>query len=298
MARRQRSKWAKSERNRIEAPFAPFPCEMIESAAFRALSGSALKILFHLTTVWARSGGIAANTNGELVATYERFRRFWGMDSHTAAAAMRQLIALGFIGRKKGASGNAGEYAPSTYRLTFLPAEGVAGTGSHEWKRIAPEDAKRIANKALRTPGDGARRVRRHHASHMNDVTDVTDKFKIPMGECDGYQGEKPQISVTSVTDVTDLPRGETHLLYISRPEAPQARPSSRSPRRSRGDGQRLNRADPVPGGERPCVSALPVPIHLGPARCEGCGNEIQSRRIDARFCSGRCRMRAQREKH
>ena len=129
MARRQRSKWAKSERNHIEAPFAPFPCSMIESAAFRALSGSALKILFHLVTVWARSGGIAANTNGKLIATYQRFHRAWGMDSHTAAAAMRQLVALGFIERKKGASGNADEYSPSTYRLTFLPAEGTPGLG-------------------------------------------------------------------------------------------------------------------------------------------------------------------------
>src|SRR6202034_4719326 len=109
MAKRRRSKWAKSERNRIEAPFVPFPCEMIESPAFRALSGSALRILFHLTTLWARSGGIVANTNGKLIATYDRFHLVWGMDSHTAAAALRVLVALGFIERKKGCTGNADE---------------------------------------------------------------------------------------------------------------------------------------------------------------------------------------------
>ena len=97
MGRRRRSKWSKGERTRLEAPFAPFPCEMIESVAFRSLSGSAVKILFHLTTVWSRNGGLTHNVNGKLVATYEQFQRFWGMDSHTVAAALRQLKALGFV---------------------------------------------------------------------------------------------------------------------------------------------------------------------------------------------------------
>jgi hypothetical protein len=68
---------------------------MIESAAFRALSGSALKILFQLTSIWARSGGLAHNTNGTLIATYEQFCRVWNMDRHTVAAALRELKALG-----------------------------------------------------------------------------------------------------------------------------------------------------------------------------------------------------------
>ena len=47
MSKRARSKWAKGER-KIEAPFVPFPGEMVESAAFRALSGSSFKLLFLL----------------------------------------------------------------------------------------------------------------------------------------------------------------------------------------------------------------------------------------------------------
>ena len=305
MARRRRSKWAKSERNRLEAPFAPFPCEMIESAAFRSLSGSALKILFHLTTVWARSGGIVANTNGRLVATYERFHRFWGMDLHTAAAAMRQLIALGFIERKSGSSGNADEFEPSTYRLTFLPAEGISGTGSNEWKRIAPEDAKRVASEAQNTPGDGPRRVRR--------VTDVTDKSKNPVGVCHRFQGENSRGAVTFVTDVTAVPRWKIHRLYRSRPEGQneEAPHAHLSPRRSRGDDCPLNRADPLPGSEGPCPSALPAvgsspalaaaplgrAVRLGPPQCEVCGDEVRSRRNDARFCSAVCRKRAHRRR-
>ena len=215
MARRPRSKWAKSERNRLEAPFAPFPCEMVESPAFRALSGSAVKILFQLTTVWSRSGGLTHNVNGKLIATYEQFRRFWGMDSHTAAAAMRQLKVLGFVEvTETGCAGNADERQPNQFRLTFLPAEGVPGTGSNEWKQVAPEDAKRIAKSAQNTPGDGSRRVRRHHASHVNDET---DKFKSPVGVCNGSHREKTtRKSVSFETDETLFPREKSPVsIYL-----------------------------------------------------------------------------------
>jgi hypothetical protein len=273
--RRQRSKWAKSERNRIEAPFAPFPCEMIESAAFRALSGSALKMLFHLTAVWARSGGVAANTNGTLIATYEQFHRCWGMDSHTAAAALRQLKVLGFVEVKYGCAGNANERQPNQFRLTFLPAEGTPGIGTHEWRRIAPDDAKRIANEAQNTPGDGPPRVRRE--------TDETDKFKIPVGACNGFHREKsPSEGVTSVSNETDFPRGKIPRIYRSRPEGLAEHSAT------------------TPGHDAPPDAPAPVPprpARPGPPLCESCGAAVRSRRSDARFCSARCRLRAHRQR-
>jgi hypothetical protein len=284
MATRRRSKWAKSERNRLEAPFAPFPCEMVESAAFRSLSGSAIKILFQLTATWSRSGGLAHNVNGGLIATYEQFRRFWGMDSHTAAAAMRQLKALGFVKvTEPGCAGNADERQPNQFRLTFLPAKGMPGTGSNEWKQIAPEHAKRIANEVQNMPGDGSRRVRRHHASHVNDETDETDEFKSPVGVCNGSQGKKTTVkSVSSVSNETLFPRGKISRIYISRPEGRAAHSTITTP-----DHEALPAAPAQPR------AALMVPV--GPPRCGACGAEIQSRRPDVRFCSARCRLRAYR---
>jgi hypothetical protein len=279
MARRRRSKWSKGERNRLEAPFAPFPCEMIESVAFRSLSGSAVKILLQLTTVWSRCGGITHNVNGNLVATYEQFRRFWGMDSHTIAAVLRELVALGFIERKQGAAGNADEREPNEYRLTFLPAEGVPGTGSHEWRRItASEDAERIATEARETTKNDARRVKRPKppvSDGETDVTDVTDKFRIPGGIFPPFHGEKsPVEGVTAVTNVTAFPRWKIPRNYISRPVGLEEHNAT------------------TPGSTPPA----PAPMaQAGPPLCEACGAEIQSRRIDARFCSGRCRLRAHR---
>jgi hypothetical protein len=66
MSKRARSKWAKSERNRLEAPFAPFPAEMVDSPAFHALSPSAFKVLLLLGTVWARNGGLKPVFNSSI----------------------------------------------------------------------------------------------------------------------------------------------------------------------------------------------------------------------------------------
>ena len=78
----------------------------------------------------ARSGSVIANTNGKLIATYEQFHRFWAWTCYTAAAAQRQLKALGFVEVKEGCAGNADERQPNLFRLTFLPAEGTPSAWS------------------------------------------------------------------------------------------------------------------------------------------------------------------------
>ena len=179
MVRRQRSKWSNGERNRIEAPFAPFPCEMIESAAFRSLSGSALRIMFQLTTVWSRSGGISSNANGKLIATYEQFSRFWGMDPHTVAAALRELKALGFVEvTEHGCAGNARSTSAES-----IPSDVPARRG-HARHRYLRMEADRAGGCETHRQGGAAlarrrpRRVRRPPPA----VTNVTDKFRIPVG--------------------------------------------------------------------------------------------------------------------
>jgi predicted nucleic acid-binding Zn ribbon protein len=250
---------------------------VIESGAFRPLAGSALKLLFQITNIWARSGGLAGNTNGKLIVTYEQFSRCWGLDSHTIAAALRQLKALGFIEvTEQGCAGNADECQPNQYRLTFLPAEGVPGKGSNEWKRIAPEDAKRIANGAYRTPGDGPCRVRRRYSPNPFAETDETGKFKIPVDACNGFHCEQSASEGVSCNEYeTDRPRRITPRIYRSRPE---------------GQEQHTN------GVTGPPAPTNAQPAQAGPRHCDVCGAEIQFRRIDARFCSSRCRLRAHRQ--
>ena len=252
MVRRARSKWAKSER-KIEAPFVPFPAEMIESAAFHALSGSSFKLLFLLGTVWARHGGLSANINGEIVVSYERFIKFWKMDRHTVAAALRELVALGFVERKKGCAGNADEREPNAFRLRFLPSEGVPATGSHEWRGIATdEQAETIRNEARRAAEDDARRVRRRRNTTVGAVTDVTDKNAIPVGAGHGSRCDLPTPKgVTRHGYVTAIPVCEAHtLLNISACE---------------GSGAVQARSPAAPSVARP--------------QCETCGMDLLSRR-------------------
>jgi hypothetical protein len=241
---------------------------MIESAAFRTLSGSAFKLLYLLGAVWARHGGLVANINGEIVVSYERFIKFWKMDRHTVAAALRELIVLGFVERKQGCAGNADERESNAYRLTFLPSKGVPGsTGSHQWRRIATfEEAERIAREARAKTECDVRRVKRPKP-HVTD--NVTDKIKIPMGIRHGFRCDLPTPKdVTRHGSVTDIPVCETPTLLNISPCGGSGAMQSRSP---------------APSVARP--------------QCETCGTDLLSRRIDARFCSAGCRKRAHRRR-
>jgi hypothetical protein len=265
VTKRARSKWAKGER-KIEASFVPFPAEMIEGAAFRSLSASGFKVLLLLGTVWARHGGPGANINGKIVASYERFAKFWGMDKHSVAMALRELVALGFIERKKGSAGNADARESNAFRLTYLPAEGVPGTGSHDWRKFATGDqAEAVRTEARGASVDDARRIRRGRKAVAKVVTDVTDKMRIPSGGLSRLpMGVSHTGSVTRHGSVTDNPVRETPIfLNISADRASEAKQGK--------------------GASRP--------------RCEACGMDFMPRRVDARYCSPLCRQRAHRRR-
>jgi len=291
MAKRARSRWAKGERNKLVAPFAPFPCEMVESPAFRALSPSAVKVLFALLTVWARNGGTKHNTNGKLIVTYRQFCTFWKMSMRSVMRAVNELEALGFLVKAvQGCGGNADERQPNQYRLTFLPAEGVPGAGSHEWRRIAtPEEAAvLVADKARRAAAESApRRIRRH-----KPVTDsVTDKQipACPKGVTPHAQSKAK--GVTRDGSVMAFPHAQSKALSISRPlRTLNAMPAPSADAASTAAAPRGGLTGQPSAAAR--VSRFGVPI------CDGCGADLPSRRrVDARFCSRACQQRAYRSR-
>ena len=285
MTKRVRSKWSKGERNKLESPFAPFPAEMIDSPAFHALlasgSGSALKVLLLLGAVWARNGGVKHNSNGQLIVPYERFCKYWGMDSHTVATALRMLIALGFLERVQGCAGNADEREPNRYRLTFLPAEGVSGTGSHDYRRIkTKEEAEVILMTARLAREDSPKRVR------------VPSKNKIPRRASTRSQGEPRTLKEGTRTLYRTLsPPGAIHRnLYISAPSCPTDTAGVPP------TGSLAGLADVPATGlvEKTMAANVSRP---GWPRCEVCRRDLLSRRSDARFCSPACKKRARRRR-
>jgi hypothetical protein len=90
------------------------------------------------------------NENGRLTVTFRQFEDY-GVPKHSIAAALRELVALGFIEiTERGCAGNAGYGKANQYRLTFRPAEGFPADGSHEWRLRTPSVSRR-------RPGDHRR---------------------------------------------------------------------------------------------------------------------------------------------
>jgi hypothetical protein len=265
--KRARSKWAKSERNKLESPFAPFPAQMIDSPAFHMLpaSGSAFKLLLMLGAVWARNGGLKHNTNGQLIVTYEQFCKYWGMDSHSVARAIRVLVALGFLERAKGCGGNADQHEPNTYRLTFLPAEGFPGTGTHDYRRIkTKEEAEAIVRAARRARDDAPKRVPVPFKAESQGALRPLSR------------GAPSTVEAGTASPLRPLsPPCAAHLPSYISPHRHTAVPA-------KGDGGRV-----LP--TKQAKSAWP--------RCEVCGVDLQSRRSDARFCAEACKKRSRRRR-
>ena len=165
---RSRCKWANAKKGRAASysqPFVGHLVGMLELPAYRVLTLSARRVLDRLEIELLRHGG---NENGRLAVTYLQFED-WGVRGNSVAAAVREVIALGFAEiTERGCAGNAGHGKPNLYRLTYRPAEGHPDDGSHEWKHLAKtvQDALRIQKEAHQPPranviGRGGNRVRK-----------------------------------------------------------------------------------------------------------------------------------------
>jgi hypothetical protein len=145
---------------------------MLESSAYRVLSLAAHRVLSRLEVELMHHGG---NENGRLTVTFRQFEDY-GVRKHSIAAALREVIALGFVEiTERGCAGNAGYGKANQYRLTYRPAEDFPADGSHEWRRVdTAKDAVRLQKEALRPPpmnvikqrGNRVRKIKSHPPLH------------------------------------------------------------------------------------------------------------------------------------
>jgi hypothetical protein len=116
---------------------------MLRSPAWCVLSLSARRILDRIEIELGDHGGM---DNDKLPVTYDDFARY-GIDRDAIAPAIREVVALGFVEiTQAGRAGNADWRKPNLFRLTYKPTKHAGPT--HEWKKIADEDAKIIARTA------------------------------------------------------------------------------------------------------------------------------------------------------
>ncbi|MDX0581956.1 hypothetical protein GOD01_03370 [Sinorhizobium medicae] len=111
--------------------------DLLESAAFRSLSGNARKALDRLKVEHIGHG---RTMNGQLIVPHDQFYSY-GVTAEYVADALDELEFKGLIQMSKGRAGN-GTAHPTVFRLTFDGTfDGLPAT--NEWKRCTMEDAKR-----------------------------------------------------------------------------------------------------------------------------------------------------------
>jgi hypothetical protein len=139
---------AMKRRNRISGQFAARLIEMLESPAYRALSGSAHKVISRIEIELGHHGG---NDNGRLPVTTNDFVEY-GMHRTSVAPAIREAEALGFIRVTEcGRGGNAEHRSPNLFLLTFAHGrDGRAQPPTHDWRRIANMEEAELAARAAR----------------------------------------------------------------------------------------------------------------------------------------------------
>jgi hypothetical protein len=138
----------KLRRTTIGGQFAPRRIDMLRSPAYCALSLSARRILDRLEIELADHGGA---DNGRLPVTYDDFVRY-GLHRHAIYPAIQEVVALGFVEiTENGVAGGTEYRKPTKFRITYRPADGGRGDGTHEWMKITEEQAPLIATAARAT---------------------------------------------------------------------------------------------------------------------------------------------------
>lgn len=128
--------------------------ELINSPAFRTLSGNALKAFFCIILEHIAHGAFA---NGKLIITHQQFREY-GVTGEYIADAIDELEYKGFIKITRGRAG-AGTAHPNRYRLTFVgDYEGAPPT--NEWKRCTAERCEKWLAEDRKRMREGRQRSR------------------------------------------------------------------------------------------------------------------------------------------
>jgi hypothetical protein len=150
-------------RNRIAGTFTAIPTEVMESPAWWVLSLVARRVLDRLCL---ELGYNAGRNSAKLCVTYQDFVDYGITNRHCITAAVRELVALGFVRiTRVGRAGNAEFRLATCYRLTFVNnTDGEPLT--NEWKRIQTlAEAKRIALEARQL-----RKARKQNPGVQNDT--------------------------------------------------------------------------------------------------------------------------------
>jgi hypothetical protein len=148
--------------------------EMLESAAYRALSAPARKVIDRIALEhMAHAGG----HNGKLPVTYQDFRAY-GVRRSSINGAIAEAIELGFIERTDDGSIAWGEFKgkPARYRLAWLK-DFEGASAPNRWKRFdTVSKARDAAHRAQEKASERARERLRSRKSVDADDQGEADR--------------------------------------------------------------------------------------------------------------------------
>ena len=132
--------------------------DMINSPAYRSLSGNAIKVIFRVLEEHMAHGG---QENGDLIVTHAQFADY-GIRLASVAQAIREAEYMGFIAVDRGIAYKGG-HEPNVYRLTWIgdfrdapPTNNWKGISEPQisvWKeRNKQEGARKRLTKARKLP--------------------------------------------------------------------------------------------------------------------------------------------------
>lgn len=131
MAKKRRNRPGKDGRGGEQ--WATLSYAMAHHAAFRALSGAAVKVWIELRTRY--NGG----NNGRLHLSYAEAAKLLGLSKTTVMRAFEELATAGFIVRTR--DGHWYGRLAHEWRCTDIPSDGRPAT--RDWQRPRPEKTER-----------------------------------------------------------------------------------------------------------------------------------------------------------
>jgi hypothetical protein len=134
-------------KQRRPAPFIMHTLALLNSPAWRALSGEARVLLSCIEIAQMKTGG---HKNGELVVTYDEFEACGIGHRRKIVRALRDAEALGLLKIHRGRAGNGKWRQPNIYTLTYLEAEDREPT--NEWASIKTIDEAKARLASVKRP--------------------------------------------------------------------------------------------------------------------------------------------------
>jgi hypothetical protein len=128
-------------------PFVKHHRALLQSHAWRALSGDGHKVLSRIELEHLAHGG---RNNGNLIVPYNDFEVYCVGHRRVITRGLREAEALGLLQIIRGRGGNGEFCAPNQYRLTYLPCGSDQPTD--DWNEIKSIDDAMARLKSAKKP--------------------------------------------------------------------------------------------------------------------------------------------------